>query len=189
MPRLYLNMMDKMILNLGVLLMIVVLGKNIASASRVTTDPVVFVQRNTEAELKCGFKYKKAVSSVTWKKGETYDDAVEVIKYFMGWKTGPKFNKGYDLADDNSTLIIKNVGDEDAGTWWCTVVVTDPWTDRSSTNVTVTVPPIPPTITQCPNGDPCEIKVDKDETNYTVTCTASGSRPAVTLILYQDNKN
>ena len=53
---------------------------------------------------------------------------------------------------------------------------------------TSTVPPLPPTISQCPSGQPCEIKVDKDDTNYTVTCTATGSRPAVTLILYQDNK-
>ena len=56
----------------------------------------------------------------------------------MGFKTGPKYNRGYDLGPDNSTLIIENVKDEDSGKWWCAVVVTDPWQDKGSTNVTVT---------------------------------------------------
>ena len=55
----------------------------------------------------------------------------------MGTIVGPKIGHGYNLGRDNSTLIIENVKDDDAGVWWCNVVTTDPWTDRGASNVTV----------------------------------------------------
>ena len=96
------------------------------------------MQRDTRGILKCEFTHKGAVSSVTWSKGKTAAEAEVVVRFFLGFKTGPKYKNGYDLADDNTTLIIEKVKDEDAGTWWCSVVVSDPWTDKGSTNLTVT---------------------------------------------------
>ena len=66
-----------------------------------------------------------------------YTEAEDVVQYFLGSKVGPKYGHGYNLGEDNSTLIIDSVADEDSGTWWCNVVTTDPWSDRGATNVTV----------------------------------------------------
>ena len=96
------------------------------------------MQRGTRGILKCEFKHKGAVSSVTWYKGKTAAEAEVVVRFFLGFKTGPKYTNGYDLAADNTTLVIEKVSDADAGTWWCTVVVTDPWTDTGYTSLIVT---------------------------------------------------
>ncbi|XP_072013089.1 uncharacterized protein [Amphiura filiformis] len=155
--------------------------------AQVTTEPLLFLHRSSRAEIKCEFAYTGAISTVTWKKGPVYSEAEDVVQYFLGSKIGPKIGKGYNLGDDNTTLIIDEVQDEDAGVWWCNVVTTDPWTDRDTSNITVIVQPEEPfpRINDCLTKH-CQVYIDNTITNYSIKCQALRSRPQVTLTLYLD---
>ena len=85
-----------------------------------SAEPEIILQAGQNGRIPCGLDTN--VQTVTWKWGQTYEEANDLISRENVTGTTFEFEETtpYDIDEDN-TLIIKDVSKEDRGWYFCQV--------------------------------------------------------------------